>query len=165
MTAAAPRPLRFPLSSGMTLAAEGHGDPSAPPVLLLHGGGQTRHAWGKTAERLAAAGFYAVALDQRGHGQSDWEPEGRYEPELFSDDVAEVVSLLERPPVLVGASLGGIASILFEGDNPSPRTRGLVLVDVTPRLSLSGVNRVIEFMRARPEGFASLEEAAEAVAA
>ena len=133
-------------------------------MLLLHGGGQTRHAWGKTAARLAGRGFYAVALDHRGHGESDRDPEARYEAHDFARDVDEVIGQLPRLPVLVGASLGGIAALLVEGASEAPRSRGIVLVDVTPRLAREGVYRILEFMRARPDGFASLEEAAEAVA-
>jgi pimeloyl-ACP methyl ester carboxylesterase len=164
MQVGAARPLRYRLASGLVLAADGFGDVEMPTVLLLHGGGQTRHAWGKTAERLASAGFHAIALDLRGHGESDWDPEGRYEAPSFASDIGEVLDQLPRPPVLVGASLGGIASLLAEGSDAPHRTKGLVLVDVTPRLSLPGVTRILDFMRARPEGFATLDEVAEAVA-
>ncbi len=133
-------------------------------MLLFHGGGQTRHAWGKTAERLAEAGFHAMPVDQRGHGESDWDPEGRYEARYFARDVGEILEQIPRPPVLVGASLGGIASLIAEGTGAPHRSAGIVLVDVTPRLSRPGVTRILDFMRARPDGFATLEEAAEAVA-
>src|SRR3989442_3405075 len=68
----APRPLSFSGADGVTLRADARGDPGAPPVLFLHGGGQTRHAWGGTAEALACDGRLAIALDLRGHGESDW---------------------------------------------------------------------------------------------
>ena len=64
------RRLAFHVADGLELAADAHGDPSGRPVLLLHGGGQTRHAWGGTAAALAERGFHAVALDLRGHGES-----------------------------------------------------------------------------------------------
>ena len=55
----------------LKLVADAYGNPQAQPVLLAHGGGQTRYAWGKTAQQIAAEGFYAVALDLRGHGERD----------------------------------------------------------------------------------------------
>lgn len=163
--ASAARSLRFAGHGGLGLAADAWGDPEAPPVVLLHGGGQTRHAWGGTAEALAREGWHAVALDLRGHGESEWAPDGDYSAEAFVRDVRAVASAFREPPVLVGASLGGIAALLAEGESPAPLCRGLVLVDIAVRIEVEGALRIIQFMRARPEGFASLEEAADAVAA
>ena len=147
------------------LVADAYGRPTAPSVLLIHGGGQTRHAWTATASRLAAIGWYAVAIDQRGHGDSDWDPEGRYTLSDFSQDLSQVVSELPNSPVLIGASLGGIAALMMSTETTtSEACRALILVDVTPRLALSGVLRILSFMRAYPEGFSSLEEAAQHVA-
>ena len=144
--------------------ADAFGSSADPPVLLLHGGGQTRHSWAGTAERLARENWYAVALDLRGHGESDWSPDGEYHFEIFADDVGEVARSLDRPPVLVGASLGGIASLLVAARSPSPAS-ALVLVDIATRMEPAGAQRIIEFMQARPDGFGSLEEAADAIAA
>jgi pimeloyl-ACP methyl ester carboxylesterase len=142
-------------------------------VLLLHGGGQTRHAWRKTAERLARMGRTAYAVDQRGHGDSEWVESGAYTFNDFAADARKLAQALTEPggvrPVAVGASLGGIASMLAEGD--AERTSGnlfsaLVLVDITPRVDLDGVAKVQGFMRAHAkEGFGSVAEAADAVAA
>jgi len=162
---APPRRLSFDVASGVRIAADAYGDPSAPPVLFLHGGGQTRHAWGGTAQALGDAGFYAVTMDHRGHGESDWHPRGEYGVDGFVHDMVGVVAELGRPPILVGASLGGIAALLGEARSPQPISRGIVLVDVTHRLELEGVKRILGFMAARPEGFASPEEAADFVAA
>lgn len=160
----APRPLRLQGHGGVTLAAEAWGDPEAPPVVLLHGGGQTRHAWGGTAEVLARDGWHAVAVDLRGHGESDWSPQGDYSVEAFVGDVRTWAAQWATRPVLVGASLGGISALLAEGESSEPLCAGLVLVDIAARIERDGALRIIEFMRARPEGFASLEEAADAVA-
>jgi pimeloyl-ACP methyl ester carboxylesterase len=136
-------------------------------VLLLHGGGQTRHAWGQAANRLASAGHTSFALDQRGHGESAWPEDGAYAFEDYAADVVAVSRTLAAeggPPVLVGASLGGLASLLAVGEMRAP-ARGLVLVDVTPSLERSGVEKVQGFMAERSrEGFATLDEAAEAIA-
>jgi non-heme chloroperoxidase len=164
-SALAPRALRLEGHGGVTLAADAWGDPEAPPVVLLHGGGQTRHAWGGTAEALAREGWHAVAVDLRGHGESDWSPDGDYSVEAFVRDVRAWATRWRERPVLVGASLGGISALLAEGESPEPLCGGLVLVDIAARIEREGALRIIEFMQARPEGFARLEEAADAVAA
>jgi pimeloyl-ACP methyl ester carboxylesterase len=149
--------------AGLRLRAAAFGAEGAPPVLLLHGGGQTRHAWGGTAEALAEDGWGPLAVDLRGHGESDWAPDGDYAFESFAADVAALARACPSPPVLVGASLGGIASLLAVGYHAAP-ARALVLVDVAPRIELAGAQRIMAFMTAQPEGFASLEEVADAVA-
>jgi pimeloyl-ACP methyl ester carboxylesterase len=144
------------------------GNPQDAPVLLLHGGGQTRHAWAGTASALAAEGWYAVSLDLRGHGDSDWCPRGRYDHGSFAADVGAVAQVFERPPVLVGASLGGMSSLFALGqaqaEQRPPLAAALVLVDIATRMEIGGAKRILEFMSQKPEGFASLEEAAEAIA-
>lgn len=158
-----PRPLAG--RGGIALAADAFGDPADPPVLLLHGGGQTRHAWGGTAQALAARGWYAVSLDLRGHGESAWAADRDYSVEAFVGDLCAVIEQLGPQPVVVGASLGGIAALLAEGEAEVSLTRALVLVDIAPRIEPSGAARIIQFMQGAPEGFASLEAAADAVAA
>ncbi len=149
---------------GIHLAAETVGEATAPPALLLHGGGQTRHAWGGTALALAREGWQAISLDQRGHGDSEWADDGDYGFEAFTADVDIVARSFERPPVLIGASLGGIASLMAVGELGTP-ARALILVDVAVRIERDGVNRIVDFMTARPEGFESLDEVADAIAA
>jgi pimeloyl-ACP methyl ester carboxylesterase len=152
-------------SDGITLTGErwdAGGDGAA--VVLLHGGGQTRHSWKRTAQRLAQGGRTAIALDARGHGDSAWHPTQDYSSDGFIGDLVRFVSTLERPPVLVGASLGGITALAATGENPG-LAAALVLVDIVVTLEPQGVARIREFMTARPEGFASLEEVADAIAA
>jgi non-heme chloroperoxidase len=155
--------LRFVVGGSLELAADAFGDPHAPPVLLLHGGGQTRHAWGDTAEWLAASGFRAIAVDARGHGESGWDAEGRYHLEHFAEDLCAIARALEAPPAIVGASLGGSTAMLAVGEMGLEAT-SVVLVDIAPRIEPSGVERIFAFMTAHPNGFASLEDAADAVA-
>lgn len=157
---------RITTPCGIALTAErfGVGSPR-PPVLLLHGGGQTRHSWGDTAQRLAARGYEAWTVDLRGHGDSDWAPDGDYTTDAMVDDLDAVCAEIGRPPVLVGASMGGIVGLMSEGSLRPGRLHALVLVDIATELEESGVERILAFMSAAPEGFASLEEAADAIAA
>lgn len=159
------RSLRFAAGEGITLAADGFGDPGDPPALLLHGGGQTRHSWSGTAERLADAGWYAVTVDLRGHGESDWDPTGAYHHEGFRDDVIAVARSFESAPVLIGASLGGISSLLAIHHAGNELARALVLVDIATRMERAGADRITEFMRGGQDGFGSLEAVADAVSA
>ena len=152
-------------AGGITLAADVIGAPHAPAVVLLHGGGQTRYSWGRLARRLGQFGYYVLSLDLRGHGDSDWAPDGDYRLDAFVADLYAVLERLPSPPVLIGASLGGISALLAVGESERELARGLVLVDVVPRLEQEGVRRIRDFMTAHLDGFASLEEAAAAVAA
>lgn len=159
-----PETRRFEASAGLQLIGDCFGSPKNAPVLLSHGGGQTRHSWAGTAEKIAERGFYAVSIDLRGHGESDWSSDGDYHFESFASDVAAVARAFERPPVLVGASLGGISSLLVTARAQAP-VAGLVLVDIATRMEPAGAQRIMDFMQAKPDGFASLEEAADAIAA
>jgi len=157
-------PIPFALAgAGVRLAGDRWGD-GRPPVLLLHGGGQTRHSWDRTAERLAAGGRTAVTYDARGHGQSGWAPDGDYRLDRFVDDLRAVAAVVDAPPVLVGASLGGMTSLVAVGER-RVAARGLVLVDIAVRAEPAGIERIHRFLAAAPDGFATLEEAADAVAA
>jgi pimeloyl-ACP methyl ester carboxylesterase len=150
---------------GVALAADVYGDEGAPPVVLLHGGGQTRHAWGTTALVLAEKGWRAYTVDLRGHGDSEWVADGDYSLDGFARDVVALATGFDQLPALVGASLGGIASLTAIAEAPSPIATALVLVDVAPRIEASGVARIGEFMTEHIDGFASLDEVADAVAA
>jgi non-heme chloroperoxidase len=133
-------------------------------VVLLHGGGQTRHSWARTAQRLAAEGWTAVTVDARGHGDSDWHPTQDYTLDGFVGDLLALLPTLEAAPVLVGASLGGITALVAAGEHPG-LAQGLVLVDVVVQLEPDGVDRIVAFMAAHADGFSSLEEVADAITA
>lgn len=150
---------------GGPLVADVYGPVGAPAVLLLHGGGQTRHAWGNAAQVLGAAGWYTVALDLPGHGESAWASDGDYRIETLARTMCNVWRQLGRPLAVVGASLGGLASMAAVGLPDAPPINALVLVDIAPRMEEAGVDRIVSFMRAKPEGFVSLEEAAQHIAA
>ncbi|MER5726864.1 alpha/beta hydrolase [Streptomyces sp. NPDC002138] len=153
MTAdASSRPRTFVGRDGVRLTADTWGDPSAPPLVLLHAGGQTRHAWDRSGPRLAALGWWVIAPDLRGHGASGWSADGDYDLGLFAGDVRALVSALGGRPLLVGASLGGLGALLAAGEEPRAAVRALVLVDVAHRPDPRGTRRIVEFMRHRPDG-------------
>ncbi len=139
-----------------------------PPVLMLHGGGQTRHAWEKTATAMARNGYAAYSFDMRGHGDSDWVPEAGYSFAEYARDAGAIADWLTRQtgrrPIGVGASLGGLSMIGAEDEKP--RFAAIALVDIVPRMRQEGVMRIMSFMTAAlKSGFESLEEAAETIAA
>lgn len=152
-------------SGGIELVADVDGRATQPPAVLLHGGGQTRHAWGTTLRELAAAGWYAMSVDLRGHGDSQWAPDGDYSIDAFSGDLVAIARTFDQLPVFVGASLGGLSSLVAVGESPEPIARALVLVDVAPRVEPDGAERIVGFMRGHLDGFASLDEVADAVSA
>ena len=148
---------------GVKLAGDSWGDPNGPLILLQHGGGQTRHAWKGAGEVLGAAGYHAVALDARGHGDSDWSEDGVYGQDIMVEDLLCVIEALGgKRPVLVGASMGGGTSLVALGEDRIDAT-ALVLVDIAPRIEPEGVKKITGFMSYKPEGFNSLEEVAEAI--
>ena len=150
--------------AGLELVVDSYGVPTNPPVVLLHGGGQTRHSWQSAGRELAAAGWYVLSMDQRGHGESDWAEDGDYRFDHFVDDLRHLLETLDQPPVLVGASLGGIVGLLTQDAATDELFKALVLVDIVPQIQQGGERRVRHFMEGHPEGFATLDEAATAVA-
>jgi pimeloyl-ACP methyl ester carboxylesterase len=145
---------------------EAQTDGGAPKgvVLMLHGGGQTRHSWRAAGATLAARGWTTYALDARGHGESDWDPDGNYGFRALAGDLRAVIAQIGEKPVIVGASMGGLTSIIAEGETGNV-ARALVLVDITPRVEPAGVERIQKFMLSAPNGFDTLEEVAEAISA
>ncbi|WP_375383083.1 alpha/beta fold hydrolase [uncultured Sphingomonas sp.] len=154
---------RFRAPDGVEIVADEAGPADAPAVVLLHGGGQTRHSWAGAMRALVKGSYRVINFDARGHGDSGWSPEGAY---LLGDRVADlraVVAGLDAPFALVGASLGGATAIHAVAEGVSPVA--VVLVDIVPEPEPEGISRIVEFMRANPDGFATLDEATDAVAA
>lgn len=158
------RPFTVVGRGGVKIVGEEAGDSTCPPVLMLHGGGQNRLAWRKSAHALVQAGYHVTSYDSRGHGDSDWCPDGNYEMEHMADDLKLVLARLQRPPAVVGASMGGMTSLWAQGQTEDQIFSSVTLVDVTPRMEVSGVARIVGFMTAHPDGFASLDDAAAAIA-
>jgi pimeloyl-ACP methyl ester carboxylesterase len=144
----------------------GHADAAdRPTILMLHGGGQNRFSWKNTGQILADAGYHVVALDSRGHGDSDRSPTADYSVEALCGDALAVLYQIGGPTVLIGASMGGLTGILAAHEAGPEIVQKLVLVDVVPRFEKDGSARIREFMASGIDGFDSLEQAADAVAA
>jgi pimeloyl-ACP methyl ester carboxylesterase len=164
-----PRTVEFAGVDGITLVAdEWNREADAagrPTILMLHGGGQNRFSWKNTGQILADEGYHVIAMDTRGHGDSDRAPDADYAIETLTADVLHVLDAIDRPVVLVGASMGGLTGILVADSAGPDKVTGLVLVDVVPRYEKNGSARIRDFMITNIHGFGSLEEAADAVAA
>ena len=146
----------------LLLARDVKGPEDGPLAVLLHGGGQTRHSWRGLDEELATAGYRVTNYDARGHGDSAWSPSGDYSFDALADDLATLVAEARRPAALIGASLGGLTAMIAATRIPAAPTWAMALIDVVPRMNLEGRERILQFMAAYPDGFASLEEAAAA---
>jgi flavin reductase (DIM6/NTAB) family NADH-FMN oxidoreductase RutF/pimeloyl-ACP methyl ester carboxylesterase len=156
--------IRLNGSGGIKLAVDVAGDPGDPCVLLLPGFGQTRAAWSKVAKALAAAGRYAVSVDLRGHGDSDWAPSACYELGDIIKDVKAILEQLPGKPAVVGTSLGALAALAAIGESTQPIASALILIDALPRMNPTGLDRHAALMTRDASGFASLDEAATVLA-
>lgn len=160
-----PTTTTFRGAAGLTLVADEWNNPKAtsqsstefdssrPSVLMLHGGGQNRFSWKKTGQILASQGLHVVALDSRGHGDSDRAPDAKYTVEALSADTLEVIRQIGRPVVLIGASMGGLTGILAAREAGPDSVRRLILVDVVPRYEKDGSARIRDFMFSHVHGF------------
>lgn len=148
---------------GLELAGEAYGDPAAAPVLFFHGGGQSRSAWRGSARILGDAGYHAITFDLRGHGDSEWAADGDYLLDAFGRDVERLLFRFDRPVALVGASRGGQAALVGGSRHPE-RVRLIMLADVAPMMRDSGIDGIRAFFACSADGFASLHEAADALA-
>src|ERR1700739_2051256 len=112
-----PQTVEYSGVNGLTLVADewNRGADAAaerPTMLMLHGGGQNRFSWKNTGQVLADEGFHVVALDSRGHGDSDRSPGGIYTVDALCADTLAVLEQIGRPVILIGASMGGMTGIL-----------------------------------------------------
>jgi pimeloyl-ACP methyl ester carboxylesterase len=154
---------QFRADDSVVLVGDVAGDPAAPTVVLMHGAGQTRHSWSSTMRTLVDAGYHVINYDARGHGESEWSRDGRYSFPLRAADLRSVIAEVDGPFALIGASMGGITALQAIGEGLRPCA--VVLVDIVLRPEPSGVQRIRDFMMGHTTGFATLDEAAEAVAA
>jgi non-heme chloroperoxidase len=134
------------------------GSTDKPPLVLLHGMGQTCHTWDFFAEAMSPH-FHVMAFDQRGHGDSDWAHDRDYSRTAMVGDVAAFTHALglERF-LLAGMSMGGMNSICFAAEH-AQRVEALIVVDIGPRIEKEGVRHIRDFMSNHRE-FVDLDEAA-----
>lgn len=153
----------LPVPGGITIVGD-HWEGERTPIVLAHGGGQTRYSWGATAKALASAGHRVLSIDLRGHGDSSWAVDGEYAMADFVSDHLAVIDWIGEPVIWIGASLGGSSGLATVGERPD-QFRSLVLVDITPAPAKAGVDRILTFMASTSaSGFGSLDEAADAIA-
>lgn len=157
--------LHFSVADDVNIAASSYGYEQNPVVIMLHGAGQTRHSWHRSAQAIAASGFYVLTLDARGHGDSDWCPQQDYAIDTLVADLRAVIEQVGADsPAVVGASLGGITALLAQGEESRQLFSLLSLVDITPSVDMQGVARILAFMTRFSDGFATLDDAAAAIA-
>jgi pimeloyl-ACP methyl ester carboxylesterase len=142
--------------NGMRLHYLDWGGSDRPPLVFLHGGCLTAHTWDLVC--LAFASDYrCVALDQRGHGDSEWSPTLDYGPDAHTRDISGLIEQLQlNEPVLIGHSLGGLNAMTYATDARDPLA-GLVMVDVGPEVKSSAVRRIANFVMQEPAA-GSVEE-------
>ncbi|MGD9750197.1 MAG: alpha/beta fold hydrolase [Acidimicrobiia bacterium] len=121
------------------------GDPDAPPVLLLHGGNQSAHSWDLVSLHLADR-YHVYALDQRGHGDSEWNRELDYSiAAMVADARAFVADQQLADPIVFGHSMGGRVTLTLAVAEPT-LARALVIVDVGPEISAEGAKTIQNFV-------------------
>ncbi|MDT5006903.1 MAG: hypothetical protein QOJ24_4079 [Mycobacterium sp.] len=158
--------VKFRGADGLTLIADewNRATSTGPSVLFLHGGGQNRYSWKNTCQVLADQGLHVVALDSRGHGDSDRAPDANYSVDALCTDTHAVLDQIGRPTILIGASMGGMTAMPVAHEAGPEKVTKLVLVDVVPRYEKDGSARIRDFMASGLNGFESLDDAAQAVA-
>ncbi|HIG21872.1 MAG TPA: alpha/beta fold hydrolase [Henriciella marina] len=135
---------------GLFLSADMRGSEDDPSVLLLHGGGQTRHVWQETADALVKAGRHVISLDLRGHGRSARSEDARYEFNACVEDLRAVLAQLASRPVVVGAGLGGWIALTAIGEDGAHLASGLVLADAPPEIDLRTAGALAASIRSTP---------------
>ncbi|MEP0070807.1 alpha/beta hydrolase [Pyruvatibacter sp.] len=122
------------------------GTKGKPPLLFLHGGNQSARTWDATCLALAEH-YHCIALDQRGHGESEWAYDGDYSPQSHADDIDALIGHLGWDRfVLVGMSMGGLNGLTFAARQPH-QLAGMIAVDVGPFIAMSGGRKISEFVQ------------------
>lgn len=159
-----PRQKRFTAPDGINLVAEVAGPPNATTVVLLHGGGQTRHSWAGTRDRLTQSGYQVISYDARGHGQSDWSLTADYSLTALAADLGVIVADIHQPIALVGASMGGLTAFYALGSKSPRIAEALVMVDIVLKPVPGAAERLRKFMASHSQGFDHIGQVADALA-
>ncbi len=156
------RRIRHLPGHGLTLVADEIPSPRRPTVVFLPGGGQTRRSWARALQEVAAAGLSALAVDLRGHGDSDRPVDGDFSLTAMAQDTIALTRALGGPCILVGASRGGQTAFLAAAALPD-QVLACVLVDIAPGANRGAVHEIRQFMMRSAQGFERAEDAAAAL--
>ena len=147
--------------NGLTLHYLEWGDPDKPTILMLHGIQQQAHSWDFISLPLSVD-YRVIAVDQRGHGDSEWPLDGDYSTDAYIGDVQSLVSTLGLNDFhLIGHSMGGRNSLAWASKHPGV-LRSLTIVDTGPETQRRGSDRIQRF-RELPDELDTLEEFAQRV--
>lgn len=144
---------------GVRIALSAWGSRGAPPVLFLHGQGQSRRGWVEVAGVVARAGYRAIAVDLRGHGESGWAPDGAYGFENYAQDIVKIIDRFAQPVTLMGWSRGAQVALVAAAMRQE-KVRLTVLGDVAPQMRDEDQVGIIAYFNRAAAGFGSVEEAA-----
>jgi non-heme chloroperoxidase len=147
---------------GVRLAARVWGPAEGHPVLFFHGHGQSKHMWAIAAEIVGANSCLGLSVDLRGHGDSEWAPDGDYSVEAYARDILRIIQQLGRRVTIAGASRGGYVGLQAAAWRPNA-VRLMMLCDVAPTVRPDSRYEYEPFFRACLRGFESVEEVAEAL--
>jgi pimeloyl-ACP methyl ester carboxylesterase len=145
---------------GVKLAASAWGRADAMPICFFHGFSQSKRLWIEAAQIVARHGFLGLSVDLRGHGDSEWAPDGDYRAAAYGRDVACLIEHLARPVALVGGSRGGRAAFLGAAQRQD-KVALVLLCDMAPHLQGRDRDRIVTYLQKSLAGFDSVEEAAE----
>jgi pimeloyl-ACP methyl ester carboxylesterase len=151
---------QFITANGLRLLCRQWGPADAPPVVLLHGLRGYSGTWRYLAAMLSQT-YRLIAFDQRGRGESDWDPECNYYTDAYLADLETVVDQFELHRfVLLGHSMGGTTSYVYAARHPE-RLKALIIEDIAPGSSIEGpgAQRIVAEMAHLPESFASWAQA------
>ena len=141
---------RFVVANGLRFHYLEWGDRAKPTILLLHGFAQTCHSWDFVSLSLADR-FHVIALDQRGHGDSEWAPDGDYSPESQQRDINAIVEALGlNDLILMGLSMGGRNAFTYAANHPET-VKALVVVDASPENLRAGSQNIKRFVQQEDE--------------
>lgn len=137
---------RFVEANGLRFHYLDWGNPDKPDMLLLHGFAQQCHSWDFVSLAFSDR-FHVTALDLRGHGDSDWAPDGDYSPETQQNDIQGVVQEVGLQDfVLMGLSMGGRNSFTYASNHPD-QIRAVVIVDAGPENQRAGTENIRQFVQ------------------
>jgi esterase len=143
--------------NGLQLHYLDWGNPAGPPLVCVHGYTSSADAFNGFARHFRDR-FHIIALDVRGHGESQWSPDGAY---TYIDQTGDLAALVDRLGlgqfILLGTSMGGIIAMTYAMEH-GQRLRALVLNDIGPEVE-QGSQRITAMVRGRPDEFGSLEDA------